>query len=143
MTTTTARRRYAGFTLIELLVVLVILGLLAGLAGPRVLGYLNKAKTDTARLQIEELGAGLDLYYLDMGRYPTGEQGLAALVEQPAGVQGWNGPYLKKPTIPDDPWGNEYRYEAPGEHGPYDLYTLGADAAQGGEGDNRDVVSWE
>ena len=141
MTTTT--RRQGGFTLIELLVVLVILGLLAGLAGPRVLGYLNKAKTDTARLQIEELGAGLDLYYLDLGRYPTTAQGLDALVEKPAGVEGWNGPYLKKPTIPDDPWGNDYHYEAPGEHGPYDLYTLGADAARGGEGDNRDVVSWE
>lgn len=142
MATTRRAARSRGFTLIELLVVLVILGLLAGLAGPRVLGYLNKAKTDTARLQIEELGAGLDLYYLDMGRYPPTEQGLQALVERPSGADGWNGPYLKKSRIPEDPWGREYRYRAPGEHGAYDLYTLGADAAEGGEGDNQDVVSW-
>lgn len=142
MATTRRPARSRGFTLIELLVVLVILGLLAGLAGPRVLGYLNKAKTDTARLQIEELGAGLDLYYLDMGRYPTTEQGLDALVERPSGADGWNGPYLKKPRIPEDPWGREYHYRSPGEHGAYDLYTLGADAAEGGEGDNQDVVSW-
>ena len=132
-----------GFTLIELLVVLVILGLLAGLAGPRVLQYLDKAKTDTARLQIEELGAGLDLYYLDQGRYPTTDEGLQALVEKPSGAERWTGPYLKKPVVPEDPWGREYKYRAPGEHGAYDLYTLGADNAKGGSGNDADVVSWE
>jgi general secretion pathway protein G len=136
------RRRYRGFTLIELLVVLVILGLLAGLVGPRVLSYLGGAKSDTAHLQIQELGAGLDLYYLEIGRYPTTDEGLIALVEQPTGVTNWHGPYLKKKTIPKDPWGREYYYQSPGDNGPYDLYSLGMDGTEGGEGDNKDIVSW-
>ena len=131
-----------GFTLIELLVVLVILGLLAGLVGPQVLRYLGGAKSDTAQLQIEELGAGLDLYHLDVGRYPNTEEGLMALVEQPTGVGRWNGPYLKKKRIPKDPWGNDYHYRSPGEQGMYDLYSFGNDNMEGGEGDNADVVSW-
>jgi len=134
--------RENGFTLIELLVVLVILGLLAGLVGPQVLRYLGGAKSDTARLQIEELGAGLDLYHLETGRYPTTEEGLSALVEQPAGISNWNGPYLKKKTVPGDPWGNEYHYRSPGEHGMYDLYSLGQDNMEAGEGDAADIVSW-
>jgi general secretion pathway protein G len=134
--------RSRGFTLIELLVVLVILGLLAGLVGPQVLRYLGSAKSDTAMLQIEELGAGLDLYHLEVGRYPTTEEGLKALVEQPAGVTAWNGPYLKKKRVPVDPWGNEYQYRSPGEHGMYDLYSLGGDNLEGGESENADVVSW-
>jgi general secretion pathway protein G len=134
--------RENGFTLIELLVVLVILGLLAGLVGPQVLRYLGGAKSDTARLQIEELGAGLDLYHLETGRYPTTEEGLNALVEQPVGVSKWNGPYLKKKTVPTDPWGNDYHYRSPGENGMYDLYSLGQDNMEGGEGDAADVVSW-
>jgi len=137
-----ARRRVAGFTLIELLVVLVILGLLAGLVGPQVLRYLGSAKSDTAALQIEELGGGLDLYHLEVGRYPTTEEGLAALVQEPAGARNWNGPYLKKKRVPQDPWGNDYRYRSPGENGPYDLFSLGADGTEGGDGENRDVVSW-
>lgn len=134
--------RSRGFTLIELLVVLVILGLLAGLVGPQVLRYLGSAKSDTAMLQIEELGAGLDLYHLEVGRYPTTEEGLKALVEQPAGVTAWNGPYLKKKRVPVDPWGNEYQYRSPGEHGMYDLYSLGGDNLEGGESENADIVSW-
>ena len=117
-------RRSTGFTLIELLVVLVILGLLAGLVGPRVLKYLGSAKSDTAQLQIEEIGAGLDLFHLEVGRYPSTEEGLQALASAPPDVNGWNGPYLKKKEIPDDPWGNDYRYEYPGENGDYDLYSL-------------------
>ena len=136
------RRRQSAFTLIELLVVLVILGLLAGLVGPRVLKYLGGAKTDTARLQIEELGAGLDLYHLEVGRYPSSDEGLQALTEAPTGVTGWNGPYLKKKDIPLDPWGNDYRYKYPGENGDYDLYSLGRDKVDGGEGEDADVVSW-
>ena len=132
-----------GFTLIELLVVLVILGLLAGLVGPQVMKYVGSSKTDTARLQIEDLGAALDLYRLDVGHYPTGDQGLKALVEKPSGVTGWNGPYLKKSKVPKDPWGYDYIYERPGDHGAYDLYSLGADHARGGEGEDADVVSWE
>lgn len=135
-------RRGWGFTLIELLVVLVILGLLAGLVGPQVLKYVGGAKSDTARLQIEELGGGLDLYHLEVGRYPTTEEGLEALVEAPPGIDRWNGPYLKKKKVPEDPWGRAYVYRSPGQHGPYDLYSLGADGSEGGEGDNRDIVSW-
>jgi general secretion pathway protein G len=135
-------RRGTGFTLIELLVVLVILGLLAGLVGPQVLRYLGSAKSDTAALQIEELGGGLDLFHLEVGRYPTTEEGLVALVSEPAGSRNWNGPYLKKKRVPQDPWGNEYSYRSPGENGAYDLFSLGADGAEGGDGENRDVVSW-
>jgi general secretion pathway protein G len=131
-----------GFTLIELLVVLTILGLLAGLVGPQVLRYLSGAKSDTARLQIEELGAGLDLFHLEIGRYPTTEEGLIALVEIPPGTNNWNGPYLKKIQIPTDPWGNEYHYRSPGEHGYYDLFSLGRDNTEGGDKDNEDIVSW-
>ena len=138
--TTKSRRR--GFTLIELLVVLVILGLLAGLVGPRVLSYLGGAKSDTARLQINEFGAGLDLFYLEIGRYPTSDEGLIALIEKPSDMTNWNGPYLKKKSIPKDPWGNDYIYRSPGENGPYDLYSLGMDGTEGGEGDNEDIVSW-
>jgi general secretion pathway protein G len=131
-----------GFTLIELLVVLVILGLLAGLVGPQILRYTGSAKSDTARLQIEELGAGLDLYHLEVGRYPTTEEGIGALVEKPATASNWNGPYLKKKEVPNDPWGNAYRYESPGKNGPYDLYSYGSDNMEGGEGTSADVVSW-
>ena len=140
--TVVGRRGRRGFTLIELLVVLVILGLLAGLVGPRVLKYLGGAKSDTAQLQIEELGAGLDLFHLEVGRYPTTEEGLRALTQEPSGVSNWNGPYLKKKDIPADPWGNPYHYRAPGENGDYDLFSFGADNAAGGEGEDRDLVSW-
>ena len=129
-----------GFTLIELLVVLVILGLLAGLVGPQILRYLGSAKSDTAQLQIEELGAGLDLFHLEVGRYPTTDEGLAALVEEPTGVNNWNGPYLKKKTVPKDPWGNDYNYRSPGENAIYDLYSLGQDNMEGGEDENEEVV---
>lgn len=131
-----------GFTLIELLVVLVILGLLAGLVGPRVLSYLGGAKSDTARLQIAEFGAGLDLFYLEIGRYPTTDEGLIALIQKPTDLSNWNGPYLKKKMIPQDPWGNDYIYQSPGENGPYDLLSYGMDGTEGGEGDNKDIVSW-
>lgn len=133
---------HSGFTLIELLVVLMILGLLAGLVGPRVLKQLGGAKSDTAALQIAELGSGLDLYLLEVGRYPSSEEGLVALVNEPAGVANWNGPYIKKNEVPDDPWGQDYRYQFPGESGEYDLYSLGRDNADGGEDEDEDIVSW-
>ncbi len=137
------RKKYphpaAGFTLIELLVVLVILGLLVGLVGPRVVNYLGGAKTDTAKLQIEHISAALDLFLLDVGRYPTQEEGLAALGDSSTGVKNWNGPYLKKKSVPNDPWDNPYHYRIPGGDGPYDLYSLGADNADGGEGENQDI----
>lgn len=132
-----------GFTLVELLVVLAILGLLVGLVGPQVMRHFAGAKSDTAKLQIADLGSALDLFYLDNGRYPSSSEGLGALVTAPAGLANWNGPYLKKSSIPKDPWGNDYHYLHPGQHGPYDLMSYGADNAPGGEKDNRDQVSWE
>jgi general secretion pathway protein G len=131
-----------GFTLIELLVVLLILGLLAGLVGPRVLKYLGGAKSDTAQLQIAEFGAGLDLFHLEVGRYPTTEEGLLALSAKPSSADNWNGPYLKKKDIPEDPWGNAYHYRSPGKNGDYDLYSFGRDKSDGGEGEDADIVSW-
>jgi general secretion pathway protein G len=134
--------RDAGFTLIELLVVLVILGLLAGLVGPKVLGYLGGARTKTARLQIEQLSAALDLYKLDMRVYPDSTQGLAALAEAPAGTSSWQGPYLAKVGLPSDPWGHPYHYRQPGQHGAFDLYSLGSDEKEGGVGEAEDVTNW-
>lgn len=132
-----------GFTLIELLVVLVILGLLAGLVGPQIIGYLGGAKSDSTQLQISDLAVSLDLYRLDMGRYPTTEEGLQALVAAPPGASNWHGPYLRKKQVPKDAWGNEFHYRSPGEHGSFDLYSLGADDAEGGEDENKDLASWE
>ena len=138
-----SRRRTRGFTLIELLVVLVILGLLASLVGPRVMKHLGESKTQTAILQIEELSSALDVYRLEVGRYPSGDDGLTALVENPGNVPQWNGPYLRKKTIRKDPWGNDYNYAYPGENGDFDLYSLGADNSEGGDGENKDVLGWE
>lgn len=133
-----------GFTLIELLVVLVILALLAGLVGPQVLRYLGSAKTDTARLQIEMLSNALDLYRLDTGRYPTQAENLKALVERPASIQRWNGPYTKSGVLPHDPWGREFIYRVPSQHNrDYDLLSLGSDGAPGGAGEAADIVSWQ
>jgi len=136
-------RNFRGFTLIELLVVLVILGMLAGLVGPRVIKHLGESKTKTAILQIEELSGALDVYRLEVGRYPTSDQGLFALIEKPADADQWNGPYLRKKTIRKDPWGYDYHYKSPGENGAFDLYSLGADNASGGEDEDRDVLGWE
>ena len=133
----------AGFTLIELLVVMVILGLLAGLVGPQVMKHVGASKTRTALLQIEELGVALDAYRLDMDAYPATAVGIVALVQRPPGGEKWNGPYLRKNVLPKDPWGRDYRYRSPGLHGAFDLYSLGADDAEGGEGENADVLSWK
>lgn len=135
--------RSRGFTLIELLVVLAIIGLLAGLVGPQVMKHLGESKTKAARLQIEELASALDMYRLDVGRYPLGEEGLQALIEPSASGRNWNGPYLKKRKVPLDPWSNPYHYVAPGQHGKFDLYSLGADGSEGGEGEDQDILGWE
>jgi general secretion pathway protein G len=134
----------AGFTLLEILVVLVILGLVAAvIAGPQVFRQLGAAKSETARLQMERIAGALDLYRLETGRYPSNQEGgLRALVEQPAGVGRWNGPYLKKQEQIVDPWGQPYGYRFPGQRGEYDLWSLGADGVEGGEGENRDVANW-
>jgi len=130
-----------GFTLIELLVVMVILAMLAAIVGPKLFTKVGKGKQSAAKTQIEMLGQALDSYRLDTGHYPTTSEGLQALQENP-GDQGWDGPYLKK-ALPVDPWKNPYQYQAPGTHGEYDLFSYGADGAQGGEGENQDVNSWE
>ena len=137
------KMRNRGFTLIELLVVLVILGMLAGLVGPRVIKHLGESKTKTAILQIEELSIALDVYRLEVGRYPSSDHGLVALIEKPGDAEQWNGPYLRKKTIRKDPWGYDYHYKSPGENGAFDLYSLGSDNTSGGEGEDRDVLGWE
>jgi general secretion pathway protein G len=136
------RRREHGYTLVELLVVLAILGLLVAIAAPRLMKYLGSAKVDTAKVQIDRLGGVLDLYRLEIGHYPTEQEGLVALVDRPAQADKWNGPYLKNRESLVDPWGRPYGYRSPGEHGEYDLYSLGADGREGGDGEDRDVTSW-
>ena len=112
-----ARHGERGFTLVEILVVITIIGLIMGLVGPRVLNYLTESKAKAAKIQIESFASALDLFYLDTGRYPTGSEGLAALVQRPGSIPAWNGPYVKGGTIPNDPWGNPYVYRSPGQHG--------------------------
>lgn len=136
-------RRQDGFTLIELIVVMIILGLLAALVAPRMFGRVGEAKHKAAAAQIELFGTALDSFRLDVGRYPTTSEGLESLITPPSGVEGWNGPYLKKAEIPLDPWGHPYHYTSPGEHGEYDLLSYGADNAEGGEKENADIVSWK
>lgn len=132
------RARDAGFSLIELLVVLGILALLAGVVGPKVIGYFGRAKAQTAITQIEGLRAALDLYLLDTGAYPTAAQGLAALAAAPEGVVGWRGPYLEDGPVPLDPWGNVYGYARPGAGRP-SVFSLGADGLEGGAGEAADI----
>ena len=131
-------RRTRGFTLIELLVVLAILGLLIGLVGPRFLGQLGGAKSKTASIQIADLEKGLELFKLDVGRFPTTDEGLQSLVSRPANARGWNGPYLKGTAVPEDPWGRPYKYTYSGAGEP-EIVSFGADGAPGGEGENADV----
>lgn len=134
-------RSQKGFTLIELLIVMIILGLLAAIVAPNMFQKVGKAKQGSAKTQISMIGTALDAYRLDLGRYPSADEGLEALRKNP-GAPNWDGPYLSK-DIPVDPWGKPYVYRAPGDHGDYDLYSLGADGQDGGEGENADVVSWE
>ena len=136
-------RRHAprGFTLLELLVVMVIIGLLAGYVGPKFFGQIGKSEVKAARAQIDALTKALDQYRLDVGRYPGTEQGLTVLVTKPADEPKWAGPYLAK-ALPKDPWGQDYQYRSPGEHGEYDLLSLGKDGRPGGEGEDADLTSW-
>jgi len=134
-------QRTAGFTLLELLVVMVIIGLLAGIVAPRFFEQIGKTNTKIARAQIDSLEKALDQYRLDVGAFPNTEQGLGALITRPPSLERWGGPYLKK-AVPNDPWGNRYLYKAPGDHGDFDLFSLGADAQPGGTGEAADVTSW-
>ncbi len=130
-----------GMTLIEILVVLVLIGIVLGIVGGNFIGRGEKAKADAAKIEIGQIGQALDLYKLEIGRYPSSSEGLQALVTAPAGAANWNGPYWKKAQIPKDPWGNEYRYTSPGQKGAYDIVSLGADGKEGGEGTNKDITS--
>lgn len=132
-------QRADGFTLLELLVVLAILALLAGLVAPRVFNQLAGAKSGTAKIQIRNVESALELYRLDMGRYPTQNEGLEGLVSPPADTSKWRGPYLGKKDGLVDPWDVPYRYRIPGENGEFDIYSLGADKAEGGDGENKDI----
>jgi general secretion pathway protein G len=136
------RLNHRGFTLIELMVVIVILGILAGLIMPRIMGAPEKAKRQKARIQIEALETALKMYKLDNGTYPSSLQGLT---EQPEGAKNWRkGGYLEKGKVPKDPWGNDFAYQMPGTHGgDYDISSYGADGVSGGEDDNKDVNSWD
>jgi general secretion pathway protein G len=133
--------RKRGFTLIELLVVMAIVAMLAALVGPKLFPKLGKGKQAAAKAQIELFGQALDQFKLDTGRYPTTQEGLNGLMTNP-GVEGWEGPYLKK-AIPSDPWSKPYNYQSPGSHGDYDLFSYGRDGSPGGDGEDKDVTSWE
>jgi len=135
------RPRAAGFTLLEVLVVMVIIGLLAGYVGPRLFAQIGKSEVKIARAQVDGLQKSLDQYRLDTSRYPTTEQGLVALRTQPGDEPRWAGPYLTKP-VPKDPWGNDYQFKSPGDHGDYDLFSLGRDGRPGGSGEDADITNW-
>jgi len=127
-----------GFTLVEMLVVITIIGLIMGLIGPRVLNYLSESKVKAAKIQMQSFASALDLYNLDTGRYPSASEGLGALVQPTTGVA-WSGPYLKGAALPNDPWNHPYLYRVPGEHGPYDIMSLGSDGQEGGSGTAADL----
>lgn len=131
-----------GFTLLELLVVMVIIGLLAAYVAPRYFSQVGRSEVRSAQAQIAALRNALDAYRLDMGSYPSTEQGLAALGTRPQNAARWNGPYLQR-AVPPDPWGRPYQYRSPGEHGEYDLLSLGKDGQPGGADEAADITSWQ
>ena len=141
---TSSARSSRGFSLLELLVVLLLLGAFAGIFAPKIFGQAEKAKQKAAKLEIDQIGQALDLYKLEIGRYPTSQEGLQSLMVAPAGVSNWNGPYLKRNVVPKDPWSNEYKFVSPGDQNrPYDIISLGSDGKEGGDGDAKDINSWQ
>jgi general secretion pathway protein G len=136
-------KEVSGFTLIELLIVMIIIGLLAAFVVPKLIGKVDDSKITAAKAQIELISTALDMYKLDTGKYPSQGTGLSALNTKSDDVENWNGPYLKKEKVPKDPWGTDYIYKYPGEHGDFDIISYGADKTGGGEDDNKDIVSWE
>ncbi|WP_240770694.1 type II secretion system major pseudopilin GspG [Neptunomonas sp. XY-337] len=142
MSLKTVYRAQSGITLVEMLVVLAIIGLLAGLVGPAVLNQLGGAKSKTAAVQIKDFEQSLEMFKLDVGRFPTTDEGLDALVNKPSSATGWNGPYLKS-GVPQDPWKRAYGYRYPGQKGEMDIFSLGQDGAPGGDGENADVGNWK
>ncbi len=136
------RSSIRGITLIELLVVMVIISLFATLVGARLFQNVDRARQTTAKVQISEFESVLDLFRLDVGRYPTASEGLQALRVAPPGVGNWDGPYLRR-DVPSDPWDRSYVYRSPGQHGDFDLISYGADGVEGGEDENQDIVSWQ
>lgn len=132
----------SGFTLLELLVVLGIIVMLATVAGPQVLQYMGKARSDTAKAQVNALATALELYALDNGGYPIQQVGLNALVQSPPGASQWRGPYIKRAEGLIDPWGRPYQYRYPSQRAQFEIFTLGRDNAPGGMGEDQDIVSW-
>jgi general secretion pathway protein G len=135
------RRAQRGMTLIEILVVLVLIAIVMGIVGGNFIGQGEAAKSKAAAIEIGQIGQSLDLYKLEVGRYPTTQEGLQALIAAPSGVANWNGPYWKKGTLPKDPWTNDYKYTSPGAKGAYEIVSLGADGKEGGEGPAKDITS--
>ena len=133
------QRRPRGFSLLELVIVLIILGTIMAFLAPRIFGNVERANQQLARAKMEQLSGQLEIMRLEVGRYPNTQEGLRALLEKPAGMERWNGPYIKDPQTLKDPWGNDFKYTAPGTNKPFDLSSFGADGREGGEGDSRDI----
>jgi general secretion pathway protein G len=137
------KTKQSGMTMMELLAVLVIIGIVGGVIGAKFLGQAEEAKRKAAKIEIGQIGQALDLFKLEVGRYPNTSEGLQALITAPPGVNNWNGPYWKSDTLPKDPWKNDYKYTQPGQHGAYDIISMGPDGQEGGDGPNRDITSWD
>ncbi len=134
-------RKDAGFTLLELLVVLAIMGMLAAIIAPQVIKYLGSSRSQTAKVQVQNISAALELFKLDVGRYPGPDEGLKSLVTAPQGIPSWNGPYLKDAAALNDPWQTPYGYRLPGRKGEFDVFSLGSDHSEGGTGEAKDVTN--
>jgi general secretion pathway protein G len=133
-------RRSRGFSLLELVIVLIILGTIMAFLAPRIFGNVERANQQLAKAKMEQLSGQLEIMRLEVGRYPNSQEGLRALVEKPSGMERWNGPYIKDATTLKDPWGNDFKYTAPGASRPFDLVSMGADGREGGEGENKDIA---